>query len=117
MPAVGAETMSVFLTDFAASLAPDEHALMVMDQAGWHGAGALAVPDNVTIAFLPSYAPELNPIERVWLYMKERFLSHRLHDDYEAILDAACKAWNRLSAETGRLTSLTAYPWITCVTL
>jgi hypothetical protein len=115
MPAVGAETMSVFLRDFAATLGPDEHALMAMDQAGWHGANALEVPDNVTIVFLPPYAPELNPVERVWLYLKERFLSHRLHNDYDAILDAACAAWNRLCAEAGRLASLTAYPWITCV--
>ena len=54
----------------------------------------------------------LNPIERVWLYLKERFLSHRLHADYDAIADAAPKAWNRLIAETGRLTSLCSYPWI-----
>lgn len=59
-----------------------------------------------------SYAPELNPVERVWLYLKERFLSHRLHADYDAIADAAALAWNRLAAETGRLTSLCSYPWI-----
>jgi transposase len=41
---------------------------------------------------LPPYAPELNPVERVWLYLKERFLSHRLLADYDAIVDAACQA-------------------------
>ena len=61
---------------------------------------------------LPPYAPELNPVERVWLYLKERFLSHRLHADYEAIADAASLAWNRLCAEAGRLTSLCSYPWM-----
>jgi hypothetical protein len=44
--------------------------------------------------------------------MKERFLSLRLHNDYDAIADAACKAWNRLRAETGRITSLCSHPWI-----
>ena len=58
---------------------------------------------------LPPYAPELNPVERVWLYLKERFLSHRLHADYEAIARAASKAWNRLIAEAGRLKSLVTY--------
>ena len=53
-----------------------------------------------------------NPVERVWLYLKERFLSHRLLADYEAIADAACRAWNRLVAETGRITLLASYPWI-----
>ena len=59
---------------------------------------------------LPPYSPELNPVERVWLYLKERFLSLRLLNDYDAIADAACKAWNRLLAETGRITSLCSTP-------
>ena len=61
---------------------------------------------------LPPYSPELNPVERLWLYLKERFLSLRLHNDYTAIVAAASKAWKRLCKHTGRLASLTAYPWI-----
>jgi transposase len=67
---------------------------------------------NVTLVPLPPYLPELNPVDRVWLYLKERFLSHRLRADYEAIVDAACKAWKRLTAEGGRIKSLCTYPWI-----
>ena len=85
---------------------------MVLDQAGWHGSGALRVPANITLAPLPPYSPDLNPVERVWLNLKERFLSHRLHDDYQAIANAACHAWNRLCAETGRIMSLCSYLWI-----
>jgi hypothetical protein len=51
-------------------------------------------------------------VERVWLYLKQRFLSLRLHNDYTAIVAAAAKAWKRLCKQTGRLASLTAYPWI-----
>ncbi len=90
---------------------------MVLDQAGWHGSNALAVPANVTLVPLPAYSPELNPVERVWLYLKERFLSHRLLDDYDAIVDAACNAWNRLLAETERIRSLCSYPWIPAVSV
>jgi len=61
---------------------------------------------------LPAYSPELNPVERVWLYLKERYLSHRLLNDYDAVLVAACTAWNRLRDETGRVQSLCSYPWI-----
>ena len=68
--------------------------------------------DNITLVPLPASSPELNPIERVWLYLKERFLSHRLHADYDAIVDAACEAWNRLNNEVGRIKSLCSYPWI-----
>jgi transposase len=58
----------------------------------------------------PAYSPVLNPVERVWLPVKERFLSHRLPDDDNAIADAACNAWNRLLAEAGRI-KLCSHPW------
>ena len=88
---------------------------MVLDQAGWHDAVALPVPDCITFVPLPPYSPELNPFEWVWEYMKERFLSLRLLNDYDAIAEAVRKAWNRLLAETGRITSLCSHPWIALV--
>ncbi len=113
LPKVSTAAMQVFLDRFAAALAADAHAVLVLDQAGWHGARSLAVPPNVTLVPLPPYAPELNPVERVWLFLRERFLSHRLLDGYDAIVAACCEAWNALTAE--RLRSLCAYPWITRV--
>jgi DDE superfamily endonuclease len=110
LPEVSTTAMQVFLDSFSATLAPDVQAALVVDGAGWHTSLALRVPDNVTLIPLPPYAPELNPVERVWLYLRERFLSHRLHPDYDAVLDAACEAWRRLTPE--RLQSLTAYPWL-----
>ena len=112
LPYANTEAMQVFLDRFAETLAEDEHAAMILDQAGWHSSNGLAVPANITLVPLPAYSPELNPVERVWLYLKERFLSHRLLDDYEAIAAAACTAWNRLIAEAGRIKSLCSYPWI-----
>ena len=106
MPYADTEAMQEFLNQFSETIAPDEHAVMILDQAGWHGSNALAVPANVTLIPLPPYSPELNPVERVWLYLKERFLSHRLLDDYDAIVTAACNAWNRLLAEAGSRTLL-----------
>lgn len=103
--------MQGFLDRFAATIAADEHVALVMDQAGWHKANDLKIPPNITVLPLPPYAPELNPVERVWEYLKERYLSHRLLDDYDAIVDAACIAWNKLTAEAGRLSSLTWLPW------
>ncbi len=99
----------MFLRGFSRQLAPDVHAVLVLDGAGWHVAAALQVPD-VTLVKLPPYAPELNPVERVWLYLRERFLSHRLHADQQAVTDAACNAWNRLTPD--RLRSLCDHPWI-----
>jgi len=115
MPYADTPAMQTFLDQFSETIAPDEHAVMILDQAGWHGSAALAIPPNMTLLPLPAHSPELNPVERVWLYFKERFLSHRLLDDYDAIVTAACNAWNRLAAEAGRITSLCSYPWIPTV--
>ena len=112
MPYADTAAMHVFLDRFSETIAEDEHVVMALDQAGWHGSNDLAVPNNVTLVPLPAYSPELNPVERVWIYLKERFLSHRLLDDYDAIVDAACNVWNRLLAEAGRIKSLCSYPWI-----
>ena len=115
MPYADTAAMQAFLDRFSETLAEDDHAVMVLDQAGWHSSTALLVPANVTLVPLPAYSPELNPVERVWLYLKERFLSQRLLDDYVAIVDAASSAWNRLLAEPGRIKSLCSYPWIPAV--
>ena len=104
--------MAVFLARFARELGPGVHAALILDRAGWHIARGLSVPDNTTLVTLPPYSPELNPVERIWLYLRERFLSHRVLDGYTALLEAACRAWNALAAEPGRLTSLTAYPYL-----
>ena len=117
LPHVSTAAMSRFLADFAQTLPEDTHAVMVLDQAGWHAAKALRVPENVTLVPLPPYSPDLNPVERVWLYLRERFLSHRLWADYEAVVDACCAAWNALTAEAGRLRSLNPYPYLKQVKL
>jgi transposase len=107
--------MNLFLAEFGRSLPEGVHAALVLDRAGWHRLGG-AVPANVTLVHLPPYSPELNPVERVWLYLRERFLSLRVFEDYQAIIDACCAAWNRLVAEPDRIHSLCHQPWIKKVT-
>ena len=103
--------MAVVPAQFARELAPGVHAALILDRAGRHVARGLGVPDNITLIPLPSYSPELDPVERVWPDLRERFLSHRVPDGYPALL-AACRARNALVAETGRLATLTAYPYL-----
>jgi len=112
LPEATTAAMNLFLAEFAAGLSGDVHAVLVLDRAGWHGAKALAIPPKVTLVPLPAYSPELNPVERVWLHLRERFLSLRVFADYRAMVDACCAAWNRLVAEPGRLRSLCDQPWI-----
>jgi hypothetical protein len=106
MPDVSTEAMQALLQELSATLPPDRHAVLVMDRAGWHIAARLVWPTNITPLRLPPYSPQLNPIERVWLHLRERHLSHRLFESYDAIRDACCEAWNALLADTGRIASL-----------
>ena len=115
LPTVGAAAMQAMLAELAQAVRPGAHAVVLMDRAGWHIAKDLAkdltVPANLTLLFLPPYAPELNAIERVWLHLRERFLSHRFWPTYDDILDACCAAWNALLDDTGRIRSLCSLDW------
>ena len=104
--------MTLFLSEFSKTLASDDHAVMVLDGAGWHGSNALVVPDNITLVALPPYSPECNPVERIWLHLREKFLSLQVFPDQATIIDACCDAWNRLVADPGRTKSLCFQPWI-----
>lgn len=112
MPRVSTEAMSVSLAEFAATLPADPPAVVGRDRAGWHGAKALKVPGTIPLVPRPPCSPELNPVERVWLSLRERHLSHPLLADYDAAVEACCRAWNALTAETGRIRSLTSYPYL-----
>ena len=80
-------------------------------QAGWHTTGKLDLPDNIAPIFLPSRAPELNPVENVWQYLRQNWLSNRPFEDYDAVVDAACDAWRRLIADPARITSIGIRDW------
>ena len=81
----------------------------------WHCSKDPAIPDNPTPIFLPPYSPELNAIERLWLDLKERFLSHRPWPAYDDIVDAVRRAWNQVLDDTGRIKSLCSLDWAVSV--
>ena len=113
LPTVSTAAMNLFLAELGRALPPDTHAALVLDRAGWHLAADLVVPANLTLLPLPPYSPELNPVERIWQHLRDRWLSHRvLAGGYAAVLEAACAAWNALRAETGRIRLLTSFPWL-----
>jgi DDE superfamily endonuclease len=102
MPAANAETMSLHLTAIGRKVAAGSHAALVLDGAGYHIAAALTIPENVTLVRLPPYAPELNPIENVWEYLRGNKLAITIFDDYDDIVDKTC------DPEHGRLSIIRA---------
>lgn len=87
------------------------HAVLLLDRAGWHTTGNLSWPKNITPILLPSRSPELNPVENVWQYLRANFLSNRVFETYDDIVDAACDAWNRLIAMPDIVTSIGSRTW------
>lgn len=84
----------------------------MLDGAGWHmPGGRLRVPGNITLLHFPPYNPELNPVENIWAYLRGNKLSNRVFEDYHAIVDACCDAWNWLIAMPHRITSIGTQNW------
>jgi len=103
--------MQAMLDELGQAVAPGAHAVVLMDRAGWHKTDRLEVPKNLTIILLPSRSPELNPVENIWQYLRQNWLSNRVFETYDDILDAGCDAWNRLVAQPETITSIGLRQW------
>lgn len=101
-PNANTGTFNVFLKILSAEIKPGEHAVLIMDQAGWHKSKQLKLPSNITALLLPPYSPELNPVENLWHYLRSHYLSNRTYDDYDALLAAGTDAYRKLTPEAIR---------------
>jgi transposase len=103
--------MTLHLQEIARAVAPGAHAVLLLDQAGWHLSARLLVPDNITILPLPSKSPELNPTENIWQFMRDNWLSNRIFESYDDILDHCCEAWNKLVDQPWIIMSIGLRQW------
>ena len=111
LPRCNTEAMTLHLAEISSIVKPKAHAVIILDQAGWHGAKALTVPDNITLLPLPPRSPELNPVENIWQFMRENWLSNRIFKSYEDILDHCCFAWNQLIDQPWQIMSIGTREW------
>ena len=111
LPKANTKAMQLHLEEISRTVAARAHAVVIMDRAGWHKTGKLKIPKNLTIILLPSRSPELNPVENIWQYLRQNWLSNRVFDDYDAILNAGCEAWNRLIEHPQTIRSIGMRKW------
>lgn len=90
--------MNIFFEELAKEY-PDRKICIVMDQAGWHKAKDLTHADNIALMYLPSYSPELNPIERLWQWLRKEVTHNRLFETLEALMDALEKEFRQFTPE------------------
>lgn len=67
--------MNAFLSELSLSYANKD---VVLDGAGWHRSKELVIPDNIKLLFLPPYSPELNPVEKLWEYIKNNTIKNKI---------------------------------------
>jgi transposase len=116
LPDANAEAMNLHLNEISRHVTPGAHAVVLLDGAGWHQlGGVLRLPHNISLLHLPPYSPELNPVENIWQFLRQNFLSNRVYDSYDAIVDACCHAWNALIALPERIRSITQRSWAIAV--
>ena len=112
LPFADTQAMQLHLNEIARTVKRGAHAALLLDRAGWHTTPVLAIPKNITLILLPSRAPELNPVENIWQYLRQTWLSNRVFETYEDIIDAACDAWRRLIAQPDTITSIGSQEWV-----
>ena len=110
-PQVNIGAMEAHLAEISRCVSPGAHAVLVLDRAGWHASPRLRIPDNISLVPLPPCAPELNSMENVREYMRQDWLSHRVWDGYDAVVEACCDAWNKLMRMPEQIASITERSW------
>jgi transposase len=116
LPRANAHAMNLHLQEISSQVAAGAHAVLILDGAGWHQTGGeLRAPANISLLHLPPYSPELNPVENIWQFLRQNFLSNRVYADYRTIVEACCNAWNALIAMPDRIRSIASRDWATTV--
>lgn len=98
IPHVNTVCFNVFLHEFSKDYS-DGKVLLVVDGAGWHKSRHLEIPNNIEIIYLPPYSPELNPVERLWAYIKSRTIRNKIYRTLPALQKVVSDFINTLSQE------------------
>ena len=110
MPRVNIDIYRMVMKDFASSVGASENkgVIVVLDQAGWHSAKEL--PLGIELEYLPSYSPELQPVERVW-ELTDAPLVNRCFDSLDELETSLCQRCEYLMTQPDLVTSHTLFHW------
>lgn len=103
--------MNLHLAEISAAVRPGAHGVVILDQAGWHLSGKLHIPENITLLHLPPRSPELNPVENIWQFVRDNWISNRVFASYDDILEHCCFAWNRLVDQPWKIMTIGLRTW------
>jgi hypothetical protein len=115
LPSVNTEAMNIFL-EYVSQTFSGYFLVMQVDQASWHGAKELVIPENIRLIKQPPYSPELNPVEHIWDDIREKYFHNRIFGSIALLTERLCEALNNLSDNPERVTSMTSFPHLKIVT-
>ena len=111
LPFCNTEAMALHLEEIAAAVTPGAHAILVLDQAGWHVSKTLPVPPNMTLVPLPAEITRTQSGRNIWQCMRDNRRSNRVFTSYANIVDHCCYAWNKLVDQPWLIMSIGARQW------
>ncbi|MCK5819679.1 MAG: IS630 family transposase, partial [Psychromonas sp.] len=112
LPLANTNGMIAHLRQISQATPKGRYAVVVMDRASWHTTGKIKCFDNVISIPLPPYSSKLNPVEQLWLHLKQRYLSNIAFKNYDDIVDKICEVWCNILNETNFVSKLCARKWI-----
>ena len=92
LPRCDTQAMQWHLDEVSSQVSPAAHAVLIVDRAGWHTTDKLLIPTNITLMPLPPRSPELNPVENIWQFMRDNWLSNHIFNSYDEIVAICCDA-------------------------
>jgi transposase len=114
LPEASTAMMNLFL-ELVSQTFSTHFIVMQVDQAGWHRANDLIIPENIRLIPQPAYSPELNPVEHIWDELREKHFHTRCFSSLEQLIDILCYGLNALADDPARLRSLTGFPHLNVI--
>lgn len=116
MPWCNTHAMQQHLEEISRNVAPDAHAIVLCDQAGWHMTEKLKMPKNITLLPLPPRCPELNAQENIWQFIRNNWLNDRIFKSYDDVVTHCCYAWRCLMKLPDTIRSIGMREWALQIT-
>lgn len=110
LPTFDSQNMHLFLTEMKKKY-PDEHIVMVMDNAPCHRPKWVQDVSGITIVFLPPYSPQLNPAERFFEELRKS-TANKVFETIEAVETVIDQKIKDLADDLEGMKKLLGYPWI-----
>ena len=111
LPRCNTQAMKWHLDEISSQVSEGAHAILILNQAGWHTTDKLVMPSNITLLPLPPKMPELNPVENIWQFMRDNWISNRVFNSYDEIIAISAEAWNKLIDQPWRIMSIGIREW------